>query len=191
MRTGPMAALAALLLLGGCITPENQTAGPPSSVVLPPDAIAGAGDPLRSAIANTSSAFANPRALAGRPADAARSIAQMEFITATLPTDPRFTVISSGNVNAFDQGRAEWRGVLGIPPAAPAQPVINALYAAARALDSGQPAAAALPPGLFTLGGAQTIERLGALPAMPATNRAAVNAATTLDRQQRMGAGRF
>jgi len=193
MRFLPMAALLASTLLAGCLQPENETAGPPSSVVLPPEAVPGAGDPMRSAIGTGAAFFASSKPILGRGADAAQAIAQMEYVVAALPTDPRYTTVSSGDVNAFEQGRAEWRRVLGIPPQAPPQQVINALYGAARAMNYGQPgqAAGALMPPNFTLGGAETVARLNDLPAMPMVNRAGVYARGVLERQQRQGIGRF
>ena len=193
MRFLPMAALAASVLLTGCLRPENETGGPVSSVALPPEAIPGAGDPMRSAIGTGAAFFASSNPIVGRPADAAQAIAQMEYVVAALPTDPRYTTVTSGDVNAFEQGRAEWRKVLGIPAQAPPQQVINALYMAARGINYGQPAqaAAALVPPNFTLGGAETVARLGDLPAMPLANRAGVYARGVLERQQRQGIGRF
>jgi hypothetical protein len=193
MRFLPMAALAASVLLTGCLRPENETGGPVSSVVLPPGAINGAGDPMTSAIFTGAAFFASPNPIVGRPAEAAQAIAQMEYVAAALPTDPRYTTVTAGDVNAFVQGRAEWRQALGIPPQAPPQQVINALYMAARAISYGQPAqaAAALVPPNFTLGGAETVARLANLPAMPLANRAGVYARGVLERQQRQGNGRF
>ncbi len=193
MRFLPMAALAVSALLAGCLQPENETAGPPSSVTLPPEAIPGAGDPMRSAIGTGATFFASGKPIVGRPAEAAQAIAQMEYVVAALPTDPRYTTMTSGDVNAFLQGRAEWRRVLGIPPQAPPQQVINALYMTARGINYGQPgqAAAALVPPNFTLGGAEMLARLGDLPSMPLANRAGVYARGVLERQQRQGNGRF
>ena len=58
-----------------------------------------------------------------------------------------------------------------------AQPVINSLYAAARALSSqqGDPAAALSSP-VFPQGGQATLTRLASLPSLPLTNSAAVTA---------------
>ena len=73
-------------LLSGCVA-----AGPPvPSVTLPPDAVQGAGDPTRAAIIGTAYAFGNPASLAGRPAEAARAVAQYEYLTVEIPTGPRW-----------------------------------------------------------------------------------------------------
>jgi hypothetical protein len=161
------------------------TVPPPQSVSLPNDAVVGAGDPLRSAANAVSTAFANPNRLAGRPADAARAIAQMEYLTVALPDNPQLTNTTSTLRPQLLTARQEWRAALGIPAEVPTQPVINALYAAARALDVGDQAAAAtaLPPSIFTLGGQATLARLAALPRLPLTNVAAASSMNAIQRQ--------
>ncbi|MFC7693140.1 hypothetical protein ACFQY5_29840 [Paeniroseomonas aquatica] len=168
----PLLPLAALVAMGACTLPP-----PPQSASLPNDAVVGAGDPLRSAVNTTAFAFSSQSQLAGRPAQAARAVAQMEWLTVELPGNPRLTNVSPTVFNQLVQARAEWRAALGIPAGAEAQPVIDALYAAARALGSRQSseAAAALPASLFPQGAA-TLTRLAALPGLPLTNRAAVGA---------------
>ncbi len=68
--------LVVLLSLGGCAGP----AVPIPSAVLPPDAVEGAGDPTRAAILNTAYAFGSPAGLAGRPDEAARAVANYEYL---------------------------------------------------------------------------------------------------------------
>jgi len=164
--------LAALLALGACTLPP-----PPETASLPADAVVGAGDPLNSAVANTSVAFSSPALLAGRPAQAARAVAQMEWLAVEMPTNPRLTSVSPSIIGQMAAARAEWRAALGIAPDAEAQPVINGLYAAARALNAqqGDPAAALSGPA-FPQGGQATLTRLAALPSLPLTNSAAVTA---------------
>ncbi|MBL6456884.1 hypothetical protein JMJ55_16220 [Belnapia sp. T6] len=177
--------LAALLAFGACTLPPPETAN------LPPDAVVGAGDPLRSAVANTSVAFSSPALLAGRPVQAAQAVAQMEWLAVEMPTNPRLTFVSPTIISQMVAARAEWRAALGIPPGAEAQPVINSLYAAARALSSGQPGAAeaALPSTLFAQGGQATLMRLAAMPVLPLTNVAAVGATDAI-RQRDPASGR-
>ena len=125
MRYSP---LLAALLLAGC-------AGftPPDPVQLPRDSVEGAGDPTRAAVSRSAYAFARQEGLAGRPGEAARAIADMEFLAAALPFDPRYQQRDPLLPNRLALARAEWRGVLGIAPEQPAQPVIDGLYAVARA----------------------------------------------------------
>jgi hypothetical protein len=172
---------ATLLLLGACAMPP-----PAPSARLPYDALVGAGDPVRSAVASTSFAFSHQGQLAGQPADAARALAQMEYLAVELPNNPRFVGGPANLQTQMLQAREEWREALGIPPGLPPQPVIDSLYAAARALRAGQPeaAAAALPTAIFPQGGQVTLTRLAALPGLPRTNTAAVGATEVLRRAE-------
>jgi hypothetical protein len=159
-------ALLALPLLVGCATmPPIETA------TLPRDAVVGAGDPTRTAVLTTNSVFGERSPAAGRPAAAARAIAQMEFLAVDLPQNNSFTGASSTLAPQLITARREWRGALDIAPEAPPQAVINALYAASRALENGQTeaAAAALPSSIFRRGGAATLTQLAALPRLPNT----------------------
>lgn len=156
-------ALLLLPLLAGC-----AGAAIPDPVRLPHDSVEGAGDPTRAAVSRAAFAFNQPGHFAGRPAEAARAIADMEFLAAALPFDPRYQQRDPLLPVHLAQARAEWRSVLGIADAQPAQPVIEALYAAAR---SGN---AALPAGIFASNASAT---LASLPPLPQTGRAAAAAA--------------
>jgi len=166
--------LLALPLLAACTAmPPGETAS------LPRDAVTGAGDPTRTAVLTTSSVFAQQRPAAGRPADAARAIAQMEFLAVDLPQNQSFTMASGTLAPQLRTARREWRSALDIAPQAQPQAVINALYAASRALESGQgdtAAAAALPSSIFRKGGAATLTQLAGLPHLPSTASASVTA---------------
>jgi len=166
-----------LLLVAACTPYSTGSLGPAS---LPPDAVVGAGDPLRSAVIASSSAFISPARLS--PADAARSIAQMEFLAINLPQSPTLRTSPGTLGPQLNLARQEWRSVLGISPAAPAQSVINGLYGAARALDGGQMdvALAALSRVPFQRGGPATLALLSALPPLPRTAEAAATARQTL-----------
>ena len=179
--------LAVLLALGACGPQPSRL-----SASLPADAVIGAGDPMRSAAANTAVAFSSPQQLAGRPAEAAQALAQMEYLAVQIPNDPRITNVSPTAGSQFAEARREWRGALGIPEDRPPQAVIDSLYAASRAIRAGQQdaAAAALPASVFPQGGATTMLRLASLPSLPLTNAAAVTASNTLQRSETQR-GRF
>ena len=170
-------ALLALPLLAAC------AAMPPAEMAsLPRDAVTGAGDPTRTAVFTTSSVFGQQNPAAGRPAEAALAIAQMEFLAVELPQNQNFTMASGTLVPQLRTARREWRAALDIAPEAQAQPIINALYAASRALDLGQgdAAAAALPSSIFRKGGNATLAQLAGLPNLPSTASAAVTAQQTI-----------
>ena len=169
--------LLALPLLAACAALPPQ-----ESASLPRDAVIGAGDPTRSAVITTSAVFGDRQPAVGRPAEAARAIAQMEFLALDLPRNTSFSGASPTLAPQLNTARAEWRAALGIAPGAPAQPIINALYAAGRALDMGErdAAAAALPPAIFQRGGAATLTQLAALPSLPRTGEASATAQQAL-----------
>ncbi|MBW8268916.1 hypothetical protein [Caldovatus aquaticus] len=187
------AVLPSLLLLAtaaGCALPP-----PPPSAVLPPDAVQGAGDPTRAAILHAADAFSSPARLAGRPEEAARAVAEVEHLAVELSTGPRWVGLSPLAGLRLQEARAELRGVLGIPPDAPPQAVIDQLYAASRALRAGDPAraAAALSPAVFPAGGSATLARLAALPPLPRTASATAFAYQEMvrsDSERRFGPAR-
>jgi hypothetical protein len=138
-------------------------------VQLPPNSIEGAGDPTRAAVIRSASAFNNPGILMARPGAAARAIADMEYLAAWLPRDPRYSARGALLPGQLQQAKAEWRGVLGIPLDQPAQPIIVAFYNAWTATQNGdrQAAIAALP------GGEAMFTKLSSLPPLPSTSQAA------------------
>lgn len=191
-RLATTASLLLALGLGACgQMPSMASLGLPTETTanLPEDAYSGAADPMRSAINNTTVAFSGSQ-LAGRPAAAAKAVAEMEYLQVEVNSNPRSFGGSTTASTLFPVARREWRGALGISPGAAPQAVIDGLFGAVRALNAGQPqaAAAALPANVFTLGGAATLQRLAALPPLPNTNQAAQEASRVL---RRGGLGRF
>ena len=185
--------LVALPLLNGCA----GTGVPIPSAVLPADAVEGAGDPTRAAIINTAYAFNAPASLAGRPDEAARAVANYEHLAVEIPTGPRWVDFSPLVGLELQRGLGDVRNAVGVAPGAPPQAVIDALYAAFRALRSGDAEAArrVLAPPLFPAGGEATLARLAALPPLPRAGFAASLAAREMNRQDsqggRLGGGGF
>lgn len=155
------------LVLGACAAPQQTatlTQGQPGS-------LAASG---RTAIIESAFTFAHRERLAGRPAEAARAIAQVEFVAVDLATNQAWTRLSPLAALNFQGARREWRAALGIPESAAPQAVIDALIDTNMGLvnnDRGR-AMASLPAAVFPLGGAATLARLNALPALPLTARA-------------------
>lgn len=182
MIRAPAACL--MLLLGACAVPVPPTAQ------LPPDAVEGAGDPTRAAILGSAYAFAEPAHLAGQPAEAARALAQVEYLAVEIPTGPRW-VEWSPLVGAELQGaRAEMRAAFGIPVAAAPQQVVDAFYAASRALQRGDRAAAERALQAIPLSGGPSLLRLAGLPPLPRTRLATALAhqeMVRVDQDSRMG----
>lgn len=176
-------ALAALGLLAAC-GPQQ-----PVPVARLPEASGGAAllDPTRQAIFHASSVLGSSAPLAGRPAEAAQLVSELEFLAVELRTNSRWTEMSPLVVLRFEQARPEWRAALGIAATAEPQAVIDAMTRVRLALGGRDQAAAAaaLVPPLVTPGGAASLARLGALPALPASAQAARMAELDLWRIQR------
>lgn len=153
-----------LVLLTAACAPEAPAPTLPGSVA--PGAGA-AGEPVMQVGQNVASFFADPQP--NRPADAARAIAELEWLAASLPTNPRWNRASSVGLNGLQQSRWEARRALGIPERAPVQPVINGLAAAAAAIDANDQAALAraLPRNVFPVGPQDIVRRLSAPPQLP------------------------
>ncbi|MCW8084551.1 hypothetical protein [Sabulicella glaciei] len=146
-----------LLLLAGACAPLPQE----NVVYLPADAVPGAGDPTRSAITSVAGGFDVRGRPLGTLADAARNIANLEYLTEN--TSMNNPALDSTPVNLPLQlrtARREWRQALGIPADAPPQLVVNQYYGAARSLET----TGASPISLAAL---------QARPVMPATAAAA------------------
>jgi hypothetical protein len=125
-------------------------------------------DPGRQAVLSASYAFSDTGRLAGRPAEAARAAARLEWMAAALPGDQGWIGASPRLFPALRDARGELRAALGLAPEAPAASVSPPLAAAADALATGRRAEAAraldpVAPG----GGEAVLARLGALPPLP------------------------
>ncbi len=188
MSRAPAAARLAplLLLLGAC-----AGAVPPPSAWLPRDAVDGVGDPVRAAVLGSAYAFGSDAVLAGRPDAAARAAAQVEFLATEIPTGPRWVEWSPTVGMELQHARSELRSVLGIPATSSPQAVVDALYAAARALQAGDRAAAeAALQAAEAADRGGVLLRLTALPALPRTRVATALAHQELirvDQDSRMG----
>ena len=115
--------------------------------------------------------FANPRRFVGRPDDVARAVANQEYLTVAILSDPRMNVFNGNIPVLLADGRTEARTFYGIAPGATPQAVIDSLYGYARALRQGDRAAAerALSPAVFP-NPAETMARLAQAPNLPLSN---------------------
>lgn len=168
------------LLLGACATQPTQTAS------LGTDNSGSLTTAANSALGETAFVFAQQGRLAGRPGEAARAIAQAEFLAVDFSTNQRWTRVSPLVAVNLQAARREWRMALGIAESVPPQAVIDALLDAHMGLtnnDRGR-AAASLPASVFPAGSAATLTRLGALPALPLTARATAFAQAEASRME-------
>ncbi|MFC7477021.1 hypothetical protein ACFQS7_21825 [Dankookia sp. GCM10030260] len=162
MRHG---ALMLLLLAAGCAEMRQAPPAIPTAALAPNSA-----DGVRGAIEAMAPAFADrARGLADRPAEAAQAAAQLEFVTAAIPRDPRYAPIPEGIRRELLLARQELRDALGTADDATPEAVVPALLAAAGALRTGDRARAAraLPAPIFRPGGTRSVDRLGELGPLP------------------------
>jgi hypothetical protein len=155
-------------------TPLPDTAVMPRSV---------AGTPFMSdegAIQLAAYALGSPSRTRDNPVQGARAIAAIDYLAGALYSNPRWDRMSATPKQLMLQGRVEVRQVVGIPPAARSQEVVDLLLAASNALAAQNTAAAraALSNPAFTLGPQATEARLANLPSLPQANRAAQRANT-------------
>jgi hypothetical protein len=163
---GPAILLAALLL-GGC-----AAGGPPNVAQLPPGAFGAAPDPDQAALNRAEYDFADSSRLYGRPAEAARAAAAIDYLAGAFDTQPRWAYLPPDTKQEMQDARAGVRQALGIAPDAPSQGVVDALFTAADALDAGDRAAAvaALRAPGFTLPPGRMLTRLSEMPYVQAAN---------------------
>lgn len=165
MRLLPLACVA--LGLAAC-----AESGAPTAPMPTPAATGVTSDPVRSAIINANDFFSRPQA--GQPARAGRAIADIEYLAEVMPNDPRYRTAGARGLTELQVARREARSALGVAPGAPSADVVRGLRDASAALETGNRAGAeaALPRNVFTLGPAQTIQRLGQPPRVPSASGA-------------------
>lgn len=166
-----MGVVFALLVAGCAVTP------PPDTARVPANSFGQSADPAIGAINLAAWAFASAKRTAGRPIDAARAVAALDFMAGELSSNPRFDYVSPIPQQQMLQARVAVRQSLGIAADAPSQAVVDGLLRAADALSAGDRAAAqqALPPPVFPPG---LLQRLNDLPYVQIANLATSRAAT-------------
>jgi hypothetical protein len=111
----------------------------------------------------------------GKPAQAARAMAQYEFAVAEIQDKPDLVHLPYGAQPKIAAGQAELRATLGVAEGAPSRDVAAALNRFAAEFDAGrrQEAMYALNQPYLTQGPQRTLDTLGNLPPMPAMEDAA------------------
>lgn len=127
-----------LLVLVGCGGPL------PPQASLPP-VFNSAADPLRGAVLLT--AFAANQPAQASPAARLRAYAMLEWMAADFRWNPRWSEFTPVLGMQLAAARAEQRAALGMAPDLPPQSAVDALFAAAAAVEAGQPPPA--PPAIF------------------------------------------
>ena len=158
-----------------------QPAAPDTAILRPGQFGAGA-DPDVTAVNLAQYAFADPSRTYGKPIDAARACAAMEYLAGQLNTSPRCGSVSELTKEQLLQGRAEIREALGVVPDASSQAVVDRLTAAANALAAADEPEAArqLGPPTFNAPGEQVVARLANMPYLRMANVSSMRAANEL-----------
>ena len=118
------------------------------------------------AINQSSWAFASPANTRGNPVAAAKAVIALEYLPGELRENPRWIAMDSATKLHMAQARDDLRRIIGIPPDAPSQAVVNALLQLSAGLQFGDQAAVAqaLASPAFTRPPAQTLQCLYNLP---------------------------
>ena len=154
-----------------CVSCAGPVALPVDTARLQPGALGG-NDPDLAAIGLASDAFSSASQTYGRPVEAARAAAAVEYLGGVLATSPRWSCLSGVAHEQILGARADVRRVLGVAPGTPSQVVVDDLMRAADALADNDQAAAerALSPPAFAAAPADTVRLLGNLPYLQGVN---------------------
>ncbi|MCB4822309.1 hypothetical protein [Roseicella aerolata] len=148
----------------------------------------GIGDPVRGAALWAPRNLGDTSRWAGKPADAAIAVGQLEFLAHEMATNPRYApVVNPAVPQTLQWARTEMRDYLGIPAAADPQLVIEAMRRTAASLRAGSraQAEATLSGPSFPAGPAAVLARLSAMPRLPRTAEAAGMVASEMERLER------
>jgi hypothetical protein len=163
MLRGSAVLLLAALAGCGAVTP------PPDTARVPPNSFGLNANPDIGALNQASWAFASAARTRGRPIEAARGVAALDYMAGELWLNPRFAFVSPIPKERMLQARVAVRQVLGIAPNTPSQVVVDGMLEAANALAAGDPAGAerALPPPVFS---PDILQRLNDMPYVQIAN---------------------
>ena len=171
--------LAFLMTMSACAGVQPVV---PDTARMPAGALGGGLDPDVAAVNLAQWAFADASRTYGRPVEAARAAASMDYIAGQLYTSPRWANISPLTKEQLLQGRQEVRTALGVAPGATSQQVVDSLTSAASALAAGDQAGATRVLGapVFAAGADQVLTRLSNMPYLQMANVSTMRAANQL-----------
>jgi hypothetical protein len=126
------------------------------------------------AINQSAWAFASPANTRGNPAEAAKAVVALEFLSGELRENPRWVGMDASVKLHIGRARDELRQILGIRPDAAPQVVVNTLLALGLDLQTGNQAAAmqVLSSPIFTQPPDRTLQVLSNLPYVQEANLA-------------------
>ncbi len=144
----------------------------PDTARLAPGALGSGFDPDVTAINQAQWAFADAGRTYGRPIEAARAAASLDYLAGAIYTSPRWAYVDPLTKEQLLQGRTQLRSALGVAPGAPSQAVVDGLTTAGNALAANDQDAAlkALSGPAFAAGPQQTLATLANLPYLQMAN---------------------
>ena len=189
MRLTSSTALLGLALLVGCAQPPAPNLGADPN--LPASLRNMVADPAQTAINNTAAVFGDPASIAGRPAQAANAISQLEWLTVDIVTDQRWIGLQPQIPGQVRAGRDAVRQAFGVPAATTPQAAVSAFDGAAAALATNDRAGALTALAAVTGGQGGATRALGLLDALPSIPAAAIGTAALMNgiRQMNMQSG--
>jgi hypothetical protein len=170
----PIPFLILALCLAGCATlPATQR-----TPFLPAGVFGTYEDNAIGAINQSAWAFASPANTRGNPAEAARAVIALEYLSGELKENPRWVGMDAAIKLHIGRARDDLRQILGIRPDAPPQIVVNTLLALALDLQTGNRPAAmqVLGSAIFTQPPERTLQVLSNLPYVQEANLATTRA---------------
>jgi hypothetical protein len=175
-----------LLLMAACMLPAACAGGlqpyVPDTARLAPGALGSGLDPDVTAMNLAQWAFADNGRTRGRPIEAARASASMDYVAGEFYTSPRWSNIDPLTKEQLLEGRREVRAALGVVPGTSSQAVVDHLTFAGNALAAGDQAAAIAQLGspVFSQPGDQVLQRLANMPYLRMANVSTMHAAGEL-----------
>lgn len=175
-----------LMVVATCLLPVACAGGfqpvVPDTARLAPGALGSGFDPDVTAINLAQWAFADSGRTRGRPMEAARAAASMDYIAGQLYTSPRWSHISAITKEQLLQGRVEVRQALGVVPGTSSQAMVDHLTVAGNALAAGDQAVAIAQLGgpVFSEPGEVVLQRLANMPFLRMANVSSSRAANQL-----------
>jgi hypothetical protein len=169
-----MRVITPLLILTACLAACATLPGTQRTPFLPAGVYGIYEDNDIGAINQSAWAFASPANTRDNPAEAARAVVALEFLSGELKENPRWIGMDAAVKLRMGRARDELRRVLGIRPDAPPQLVVNTLLALGLDLQTGnQPAAMqVLASPIFTQPPERTLQLLSNLPYVQEANLA-------------------
>lgn len=154
----------------------------PDTARLAAGALGSGGDVDVGAVNQAQWAFADSGRTYGRPVEAARAAAALDYIAGEFTTSPRWDRISALTKEQLLEGRREVRGALGVVPGVSSQQVVDALAGAGNALAAGRDddARKLLGAPVFAGTGAETLARLSNMPYLRMANVGTMRAGNEL-----------